>query len=215
LAATKIEASNIAAGAVPSTGFTSVQVFTAVSTWTKPTDITKVIVEVQAAGGGSGAEAANNAGGSGGGGAYALKVLDVTNVATCTVTVGAAAAAATYSGTQAGGTGGTSSFAYTSGTASFTTVSAIGGNGGGYNNYIGGGVTAAPTTGDINMAGQAAQTVKDAGNSKWGFGGRQMNEGADAGRTGAGYGSGANGAYATNTDGNVAQPGIVIVWEYK
>ena len=42
MATTKIEASNIASGAVPSTGFTSVQVFTAASTWTRPTDITKV-----------------------------------------------------------------------------------------------------------------------------------------------------------------------------
>ena len=70
MAATKIEASNIAAGAVPSTGFTSVQVFTAAATWTRPTDITKVIVEVQG-GGGAGGGRSNTAtiiqGGSGGG----------------------------------------------------------------------------------------------------------------------------------------------------
>ena len=52
MALTKIEASNIAAGAVASSGFNSVQVFTASDTWARPTDITKVIVEVQ--GGGAG-----------------------------------------------------------------------------------------------------------------------------------------------------------------
>ena len=80
MATTKIEASNIATGAVPSTGFTSVQVFTAASTWTRPTDITKVIVEVQ--GGGAGGGRSNTAtiiqGGSGGG--YAKKFIDVSSV---------------------------------------------------------------------------------------------------------------------------------------
>ena len=77
MATTKIEASNIATGAVPSTGFTSVQVFTAAATWTKPTDITKVIVEVQGGGGGGGQSgtATYIIGGSGGG--YAKKFIDV------------------------------------------------------------------------------------------------------------------------------------------
>ena len=72
MATTKIEASNIATGAVPSTGFTSVQVITATSTWTKPTDITKIIVEVQGAGG-AGCKSQTNTtkGTSGGGGGYA------------------------------------------------------------------------------------------------------------------------------------------------
>ncbi len=39
---------------VASTGLNSVQKFTASGTWTRPTDITKVIVEVQAGGGGAG-----------------------------------------------------------------------------------------------------------------------------------------------------------------
>ena len=36
-----------------------------------------------------------------------------------------------------------------------------------------------------------------------------------AGKTGTGYGSGPSGAFAVNSDGYVAQPSIVIVWEYK
>ena len=214
MALTKIEASNIAAGAVASSGFVEKKVYTAASTlWTKPTGVTKIIVEVQGAGGGSGSTGGSpDSAGVGGGGAYASKFLDVTNVATCTVTVGAAAAAASGA---TGGVGGTSEFVYVSGTASFTTISAVGGNGGQHNNYYGAAITATPTTGDVNIAGQSGYTVFVAGSSMFGFGGKAITTASGTGRLGTGYGSGPAGPSATSTNGNVAQPGIVIVWEFK
>ena len=45
MALTKIEASNIAAGAVASSGFDSYQVKTSSTAWTKPTGITKIVVD--------------------------------------------------------------------------------------------------------------------------------------------------------------------------
>ena len=82
MALTKIEASNIAAGAVASSGFNSVQVFTASGTWTRPAGITKVVIEVQGAGGGGGVAPTSypeyTLGGSGGG--YAKKFIDVSSV---------------------------------------------------------------------------------------------------------------------------------------
>ena len=47
---TVIQADDIASGAIPEAGFTSVQTFTSSGTWTKPSGITKVIVFVTGAG---------------------------------------------------------------------------------------------------------------------------------------------------------------------
>ena len=143
MALTKIESSNISAtGTADGTtflrgdmawsaaggGLNSIQVFTTSGTWSKSTNNpTKIIVEVVSAGGGSGSNSAGNtSGGPGGGGAYALKVLDVTDIDTATVTVGAAGAAASYISAQPGATGGVSSFAKLAGSGSFTTVTCPG-----------------------------------------------------------------------------------------
>ena len=76
-------------------GLASVQIFTSSGTWTKPSGITKVIVEVQGAGG-AGVRASvattQNCGGAGG---YSRKLVDVSSILTATVTVGAGGAGST------------------------------------------------------------------------------------------------------------------------
>ena len=71
-------------------GLASVQTFTSSGTWTRPTGITKVIVEVQGAGAGGNnglASSAYSTGGSAGG--YVKKLIDVSSISTATITIGA------------------------------------------------------------------------------------------------------------------------------
>ena len=170
MALTQIKSSNItdgtivnddvsASAAIASTklsgvesGLTSVQVFTSSGTWTKPTGITKIIVEVQGAGG-SGSRhgtGANVCSGSGGG--YAQKFLDVTDIDTVTVVVGAGGASQTSSDT-AGLAGGLSSFVKATGSGSFTSVIGNGGLGGIISGWGAGPIGGTGTGGDLNIAG--------------------------------------------------------------
>jgi hypothetical protein len=198
-------------------GFVSLQLFVSTGTWTKPTDITKIVVEVQASGGGSGSnDAGGLQGGSGGGGGYALKVLDVTNIDTATVTVGA--------GGIASGSGNTSSFAKLAGSGSFTTVTSAGGgpgNPGWYGtNGAGGAGAATPTTGDINLAGgdgshgALSQMIGLGGFGQLGIATQHKAAGQTA-RTPVGYGQGSGAGSGTSKAGGVAATGTVRVWEYK
>jgi len=96
-------------------GVPNAQVFTASGTWTKPSGLRHVIVEVVGGGGGSGGALATGAAqvsGSpgGGGGGYARKLILASALgASETVTVGAGGLAGT-AGATAGTSGGTSSF---------------------------------------------------------------------------------------------------------
>ena len=216
MATTKIEASNIAAGAVASTGFTSVQVFTAASTWTRPTDITKVIVEVQGAGG-SGAKrlSAGQYGVSGAGGGYAKKFLDVSNTTTATVTIGAGGAAQT-TGNTAGTAGGLSKFEENAGSGGWTDVIGNGGAAGGeavaYATSTGG----TGTGGDINIQGQygtGGGASDRSGSSMLGLGNKMVQTGQTTVVPSTGYGAGGGGGL--NVDSTAGTPGIIIVWEYK
>ena len=71
-------------------GLASVQVFTSSGTWTRPTGITKVMVEVQGAGGGGCKGSSYHTAGAGGG--YARKFLNVSSISTSTITIGAGGA---------------------------------------------------------------------------------------------------------------------------
>ena len=65
---------------------------TATNTWTKPFRYKKIKVFVTGGGGGAGSQGnitTGDYGGGGGAGGTAIKILDVTNIDTCTVTVGA------------------------------------------------------------------------------------------------------------------------------
>ena len=193
-------------------GLESVQVFTASATWTKPTGITKVIVHVQGAGGASVDTTGPAGSGGGGAGGYACKLLDVTNIDTATVTIGAGTAAST---------GGATTFAKLAGSGSFTDVV---GNGGvvatlGYTSDPVAGGTA--TGGDINIQGgmgagcNGNDSNQWGGNSFFGSGGRPLSTGDPRSQQGQGPGAGASGGNSGSGVGKAGNDGAVYVWEYK
>jgi hypothetical protein len=217
-------------------GLQSRQIFTSSGTWTRPAGITKVIVEVQGAGGGGGgcasAGAGNAAGGyGGGGGGYARRFINVSAIASSTITVGAAGAAGA-AGANAGGTGGNSSWA--DGTNTVTGNGGAGGTGGaaiaapsfGAEEPVDGGTA---TGGDINIQGGPGDvsillntTLQTAsgpgGGSVLGSGGRRREGTNQPGSAGNNYGGGGAGAVTIQggsaTAGGAGAPGVVIVWEY-
>ena len=208
------DVSSYGSGAGGLGGLASVQTFTTSGTWTKPTGVQKVIIEVQGAGGGGSQNASQNTRCiSGGGGGYAKKFLDVSSISTSTITVGAAGTG----GTAAVGTiGGDSSWADGTNTitgAAATTAAAINDT----NQVFDGG---AATNGDINIPGaKGGPSTGDTGgwraDSLFGFGGGFASTGhfADGENDAVGYGSGGGGS-GDYRGGNGA-PGIVVVWEYK
>ena len=177
---------------------------------------TKLIIEVQAAGGHGGtSDSGTRTGGPGGGGAYAKKLLTgMSDTDTLNITIGAAA------GVAASGT--TTSVASASGT-SFTTITCTGGAGGttAAGSYVAGGAGGAvPTTGDLNIKGQDGYYVDNAqipmvgANSMFGFGAQNSASLTVAG-VASGYGSGGQGGRGASNAGGAGTPGIVIIWEYK
>jgi hypothetical protein len=191
-------------------GLSSVQTFTSSGTWTKPSGITKVMVEVQA-GGGSGCYATDAVGGCAGGGGYARKLIDVSSISTATITVGSGGAG--VSSNSVGNDGGNS--IWSDGT---NTVTANGGAGGTRTQYYGGaGGTA--TGGDINIQGQygsAWGTTAIGGDSFLGHAGQWSYADINA-WIGRGYGGGGTLRVPTYGSGpsGAGADGIVIVTEYK
>ena len=183
-------------------GLASVQVFTSSGTWTRPSGITKVIMEVQGAGGSGSAQSTNYGGGAGGG--YAKKLLNVSAISTSTITVGSGGAA-TSGGAGAGANGGTSSWA--DGTNTIT------GNGGNGNpNSSTADVTGGTGVGgDINIPGGKGAYTREGGATPFSMatGGANV-----TGQSPTGYGGGGGNGYSSYASGAGA-PGIVVVWEYK
>ncbi len=197
-------------------GLASVQTFTSSGTWTKPSGIRLVMVEVQGAGS-SGIRASAIAGryAGGGGGGYARKVIDVSSISTATITVGTGGAATNSTTTSnAGGSSIWSDGTNTvtgGGAPSFTNsndyVTGAGGTGSG---------------GDLNVSGQAgggyagalkggASFLGSGGSAIVPNGGAQTNVGI-LGGGGCGHSDGTNTSTSYSGAGAV---GIVIVTEYK
>ena len=215
MALTKIEASNIAAGAVASSGFNSVQVFTASGSWTRPAGITKVIVEVLGGGSSGAASADLDDASGGGGGGYARKFVDVSSVTASVITVGAGGTAVTAA-PNVGIVGGASSWVDTASGGSLTLTgagAAAPSNGG----YAQDGTGGTGTNGDINIQGgdgfNSGNNIGKGGDSVFGFGGNQGITGQAAAGVARGYGAGGGGGKGVNSGAGTG--GIVIVWEYK
>ena len=178
-------------------GLASVQTFTSSGTWTKPSGITKVMVEVQG-GGGSGNESDNTARDycAGGAGGYAKKLIDVSSISTATITVGSGGAG--INNVVNGNAGGDS--VWSDGTNTVT------GGGGGASSASGSsGGTA--SGGDLNINGSGSSTMYQDYPGTASFLGACL---ANNNFTGYGYGSAPT--QTTTLDGG---DGIVIVTEYK
>ncbi len=211
----------------------AVRTYTSSDTWTKPSGLNFVIVEVQGGGGAAGGTAATNgsqwcAGDGGGAGAYARKkVLTASLGSTETVTVGAAGVG--VSGTS-GGNGGNSSFGShctanggTGGSTSGAASTAAGG-------YGSGGAGSSTATGDLTViggdgGGYVGNPVSNfnvcyggaGGASYFGGGGRSgvANSSGNAGRAyGSGGGAGGRATSQSASTGASGAAGIVIVYEY-
>jgi len=194
-------------------GFNSVIVYTGASNWVKsarPAGITKVIVEVQGAGGGGSSQTGNQyCGGSAGG--YAKKFIDVSSVTQAVISVGLGGAGAAINA-GIGTDGGDSrwldtAFGGSSDVKGVKGVSVLGA----YNIAAGG----IGSGGDINIPGGngGPYASKTGGASQFGIGGWNGWTGENTPGVGGGYGSGGGGGY--NIAAAAGAPGIVVVWEFK
>lgn len=210
----------------------NIRIYTSSSTWTKPSDLSFIIVEVIGAGGGGGgaasSTASNNALGKGGGaGGYSWKKIVAASLGSSEDYVVGAAGTAGSAGNNAGGTGGDSSFGTT---PILTGNGGVGGTGGANGNAVAFALSAvggAATGGDVNIPGNIApwafrasgsDAITGAGaNSLLGAGGAaRVNSGT--GNTATGYGAGGGGAGSFNGAGTAAggagTQGLVRVYEF-
>lgn len=213
-------------------GLRSFQIFTSGSaaTYTKPANVTSILIELVGGGGGGGgcAGAASSAavGGGGGGGGYA-RLWVPTASSTYTYTVGAGGAGGT-AGANAGSTGGTTSFSASSLQA---TGGSGGGGGGAYLNttsgFTGSGGTGGvgsngnlslfgePGTGGFVLLGTGLSGA--GGKSQYGPSGQSGFNGSGTPTSPAGYGGGGAGGISqdgTNKAGAAGAAGVIIVWEF-
>lgn len=178
-----------------------------VSTWTVPVGVKKAWVTVIGGGGGGGCSvAANNIGsGGGGGGGLAQRLVDLSGVASVSVTVGAGGVGASVAG-NAGGAGGTSSFgAY---------LSATGGAGGGGNSTVGNapGAGGRGSGGDHNTSlGAGSPNYAIHGGSGGGPGPRST-QASVPGSDALDAGGGGSGAQVGQPGGSGAAGCVIIQW---
>ena len=224
MALTKIEASNIAAGAVASSGFISYTVYTSGDTWTKTDNSpTKIVVEVQGGGGSSGSGDSNwMYAGSGGSGGYVRKFIDVTSLTSATIVVGAGGIK--NNGTSAGN----SSWIDNLGTNTLTGGAGGNGTNGASPSTKGtGGLGGTSTGGDLNVPGSSGcwgattnRTITVGSYLSTGGNGdvvQRVTSDYGAASAGKSYGGGAGAGGGNNVaiDGADGGVGVVIVWEYK
>jgi hypothetical protein len=203
-------------------GLNSVQTFTSSGTWTRPAGITKVIMEVQGAGGGGGHDATLVYCRNGGGGGYAKKFLDVSSITSSTITVGTGGVGIVSAGTPTAG--GDSSWA--DGANTITGGGSPASNNSSSASGFRGGAGGVASGGDINIDGGGSfSDVSDSGSfgmsvlGQEGYGARNSltYQPTTALMNGVGYGGGGGGrtsGAASPTSGAGAN-GVVIVWEYK
>jgi len=205
------ETANIILGGI--SPFKNWQIFTSSGTFTVPTGITRLFVEVVGGGGGGAGSGtlSGNVGGGGGGGGYAARLITgLTPGAEIAVTVGS------------GGSGGSGGNGTTGGTSSFGAYLSATGGERGYrgSDYSAGGMGGAGSGGDFNAAGDCGASVArncgfggSGGGSVYGGGGIGA-AGDSGGTSGQFYGGGGGGSCSpgggTRNGGN-GRAGVVIV----
>jgi hypothetical protein len=221
-------------GATLNGGFTNFQVFNSSGTFTVPTGIEKVMVELWGAGGGGGGGGGGGysnigaTGGGGGGGGYVKDILNVSPGGSITVTIGSGGnggggglAGGTLSNGQNGfnaGNGGNTFFGTTTAGGGFGGDGGQGGiNGGGSTGGSGGSGGNAPgLLGIVGQFGFGGNTAGANFSASSGFGGSSPNGGfggnPGGSKTPGGGGSGGQGQYGNGNDGSSGGNGRVIVW---
>ncbi|HEY3762306.1 MAG TPA: hypothetical protein VGN23_11225 [Verrucomicrobiae bacterium] len=182
--------------------------FTSSGTFTVPTNVTRIRVEIWGGGGGGGNGSSSYPGGGGGAGAYIFNVFNVTPGTGYTVTVG--------SGGNAGQAGGTSSFG--------ALMSATGGHAGsaGGSSQSGAGGSGGTTSGGV---GPLIGSAGDGGSTFTGAGGNGASAAGELGGTGGwgdagsppgnnsnGNGAGGGGGAASGGGGGTGGGGLVVVY---
>jgi len=199
------------------------------ATWTKPAGIRYVVIRMVGGGGGGGGVNATGAqqvavAGGGGGGGYVEKLLDVSAIASLTLSIGAAGA---------GGLGWQNGFPGTSSQVGAPASLTAGGGGGGAaanpGEVKGPGAAGSATGGDLNAPGGVGAVgwyTSDAnrvtggkgGDSLLGVSGPQNNSnaliGADATGRGAGGGGAASAQGGPGYNGGSGAAGIIIFDEF-
>jgi len=212
MALTKVTG-DMTSGIADESGLASVQYFTSSGTWTKPSGITKVIVEVQGAGGAGGIDnSVANQMQNGSGGGYAKKLIDVSSISTATITIGSGGAGASSNGGN-GADGGNS--IWSDGTNTVTGSGGLGARAIDYNVTSLGG---AATGGDLNISGSnGGKYQTTVGASFLSIAQPQRLADTTANKDGKGYGSGGAGSHTgvLNVASGSGADGIVIVTEYK
>ena len=205
---------NVGAGALSwaeaGGGLITYTVYTGTShTWSKSVNSpSKIIVELQAAGGSGsyGSSGANASSGSGGG--YVRKLIsDLSSITSGTISIGIPGAGQTSPNSAGNDAGNTT---WVDGVNTLTAGGGKAGANSGYGQAVGG----TATGGDFMIVGGiGAGNSKRGGDSYLGYPGMPLWTGEHTNGTPMGYGAGSGGSYGVaSADGG---SGIVIVWEYK
>ena len=189
------------------TGIQGMQVFTSSGTWSRPSGVR--YIKVQLVGGGGGGSGHGESGGAGG---YSERILDVTGISSVSVTIAGEAGGSYYSG--AGGNGGSSSFG--------PYLSASGGYGANRNNQHSGGLAGVGSGGNLNIYGGGGQPhhTRSAvgGESFWGgsvaAGHPQGGNFSHNHQSHSPPGSGGAGGYFNSHRGSNGRPGLCVVTNY-
>lgn len=195
-------------GYINGVGSSTIRVYTASTTYTKPSNLRHIVIEGVGGGGGGGYNSSgdySNSGGGGGSGAYFKKIISASQLsATTAIVIGAGGTGGT-SGAKTGVTGGSTIF------TGFAT--STGGTGGtddtGYYGFSPGGSGGTATGGDLNITGNPGQ----GGISVNGDNGHDYSAPGNGGPSVLGtYGAGGGGGY--NGNGSTGANGVIIITEY-
>jgi len=208
----------------PSAGFSGIDETTAAgsTTYTVPTDITKLVVYITGGGGGGGGGAAGVQEGTGGNSATTV-IARVTVVAADTITIAVGAGGTAAGDSSHGGEGGDSTFTHATGSGSFDTITAPGGEKGTY--VAATARPAAPVAGTVGASNEGISVIGAYGNtadrsggpSFWGGGGLGAVSPYLVSKPGVaqGSGGGAGQSVTSYTLGAAGGNGVCLIMEYK